>query len=587
MKSLKKIFSVMLALVVLIGASLGVSEPVEVNAAEQSMKSVFSIDAGRKYFSLEQLKEIVDKAYKNGYTDVQVLLGNDALRLLLDDMSLEVNGHSYSSKELKDAILEGNKDYYNDPNGNVLTQAEMDSLLAFAKERNIRLIPVINSPGHMDAVLVAMEKLGIEKPQFNGSKRTVDIGNKEAVEFTKALIGKYVNYFSKSCEIFNFGADEYANDVDTGGWAKLQSSGLYSEFVKYVNDLAAIIKKSGMKPLCFNDGIYYNSTDEYGTFDKDIIISYWTAGWWGYYVAKPQYFVEKGHKILNTNDGWYWVLGNINEGGYNYKGTLKNIESKEFTDVPAGNDTPIIGSMQCVWCDDPTQEHDMERILNLMDVFSEKHSKYFIRPADYSKVDAAIAKIPEDLSIYTEETVKNLTDVKEAVVRGKKVNEQDIVDGYAKAIEDAVKVLEYKKADYSKVDAAIAKAESLNKNEYKDFSKVTSAINAVTRDMKITEQAKVDAMAISIEEAIKGLEKNDSYIQNTDSNTQNKPDTQDKPVTEDKQNAGNNYKPGNGNTESPKTGDGTNLALWMSMLGVSCGLFGFIGWKRRKEGHQA
>ncbi len=574
MKLLKKIFSVMLALIIFLGANPGSSKTIKVSAAERGMKSVFSIDAGRKYFSLEQLKEIVDKAYKNGYTDVQVLLGNDALRFLLDDMSLEVNGHSYASREVKDAILEGNKHYYNDPNGNALTQAEMDSLIAYATERNIKLIPVINSPGHMDAILVAMEKLGIKNPQFNGSERTVDISNGEAIDFTKALIGKYINYFSKSCEIFNFGADEYANDVDTGGWAKLQSSGLYSEFVKYVNDLAAMIKKAGMTPQCFNDGIYYNSTDKYGTFDKDIIISYWTAGWWGYDVAKPQYFIDKGHKILNTNDGWYWVLGNIDDGIYQYNNTLKNIESKEFTDVPAGNNTPIIGSMQCVWCDFPEKEHDMEKIFNLMDAFSEKHSKYLIRPADYSKVDEAIAKIPSDLSVYTEETVQKLTAAKDAVVRGKKVDEQDVVDGYAKAIEDAIQALEYKIADYSKVDAAINKAESLNKNDYKDFSNVDSAINAVVRGLKITEQARVDAMAISIEQAIDELEKKDSDTPST------------KPVIPDKPDAGNNNKPENGNVETPKTGDATNLTLWISLLGVSGVLLGFLVWKRRKEGHR-
>ena len=55
---------------------------------DQKLRSVFSIDAGRKYFSEEQLIRIVEKAYKNGYTDVQILLGNDALRLFLDDMSL-------------------------------------------------------------------------------------------------------------------------------------------------------------------------------------------------------------------------------------------------------------------------------------------------------------------------------------------------------------------------------------------------------------------------------------------------------------------------------------------------------------------
>lgn len=84
---------------------------------------------------------------------------------------------------------------------------------------------------------------------------------------------------------------------------------MYPKFVTYVNDLSKVIKDAGMKPMCFNDGIYYNKKDEYGKFDKDIIISYWTAGWWEFYTAPAAYLYDKGHQIVNLNDGWYWVLG--------------------------------------------------------------------------------------------------------------------------------------------------------------------------------------------------------------------------------------------------------------------------------------
>lgn len=101
---MKKLLAVTLACgVVLGGASLATGEATTVKAAEekQNLKSVFSIDAGRKYFSVDQLKTIINKAYQNGYTDVQILLGNDALRFYLDDMSLEVNGKSYASDAVK------------------------------------------------------------------------------------------------------------------------------------------------------------------------------------------------------------------------------------------------------------------------------------------------------------------------------------------------------------------------------------------------------------------------------------------------------------------------------------------------------
>ena len=120
---------------------------------------VISIDAGRKYFTLDQLKRIVDKASELGYSDVHLLLGNDGLRFLLDDMTITANGKTYASDDVKKAIIEGTKAYYDDPNGTALTQAEVTELVKYAKEKGIGLIPAINSPGHMDAMLVAMENL--------------------------------------------------------------------------------------------------------------------------------------------------------------------------------------------------------------------------------------------------------------------------------------------------------------------------------------------------------------------------------------------------------------------------------------------
>ena len=97
-----------------------------------------------------------------------------------------------------------------------------------------------------------------------------------------------------------------------------------------------------------------------------------------------------------------------------------------------------------------------------------------------------------------------------AVVRDKNITEQSEVDAMVKAIEDAIAVLQYKDADYTKVDADIAKANALNKDNYKDFSAVETAVNAVVRDKNITEQTEVDAMAKAIEDAIAALQYKDA-----------------------------------------------------------------------------
>ena len=130
-------------------------------------------------------------------------------------------------------------------------------------------------------------------------------------------------------------------------------------------------------------------------------------------------------------------------------------------------------------------------------------------PADYSAVDAAIEKA----NALNESDYKDFAAVKaalDAVVRDKKIAEQSEVDAMAKAIEDAIAALQYKNADYTKVDAAIAKANALNKDNYKDFSAVEAAVKAVVRGKNITEQAEVDAMAKAIEDAINALDRKSS-----------------------------------------------------------------------------
>ena len=131
------------------------------------------------------------------------------------------------------------------------------------------------------------------------------------------------------------------------------------------------------------------------------------------------------------------------------------------------------------------------------------------KDADYTKVDAAIAKA----NALNKGNYKDFSGVEtavKAVVRDKNITEQSEVDAMAKAIEDAITALQYKDADYTRVDAAIARANALNKNDYKDFSGVECAIRAVARGKNITQQAEVDAMAKAIEDALAALQYKDA-----------------------------------------------------------------------------
>ena len=447
-------------------------------------KKIVSIDAGRKYFSPEQLKEIIDKAKHYGYTDLHLLVGNDGLRFMLDDMSITANGKTYASDDVKRAIEKGTNDYYNDPNGNHLTESQMTDLINYAKDKGIGLIPTVNSPGHMDAILNAMKELGIQNPNFNyfgkESARTVDLDNEQAVAFTKALIDKYAAYFAKKTEIFNIGLDEYANDATNAkGWSVLQADKYYpnegypvkgyEKFIAYANDLARIVKSHGLKPMAFNDGIYYNSDTSFGTFDKDIIVSMWTGGWGGYDVASSKLLVEKGHQILNTNDAWYYVLGRNadGQGWYNLDQGLNGIKNTPITSVPKsdGATIPFIGGMVAAWADTPSARYSPSRLFKLMRQFANSNAEYFA--ADYESAEQALNEVPKDLNRYTAESVAAVNEAAK-VIRSLDSNlsraQQDTIDQAIAKLQEAVSNLTFT-PEAQKEEDAKREVEKLVKNK--------------------------------------------------------------------------------------------------------------------------
>lgn len=330
--------------------------------------SIVMLDCGRKYFSVDSIKQIIDNAAAAGFNNVMLAVGNDGMRFLLDDMSLTVNGTTYSSEEVAAAIHTGNEAYYNFTTDE-LTESEMDEIIAYAKTKGLGIIPVINTPGHMDAILDAAEALTGKTCSYNGSARTIDVTNSTAVAFTQAFVQKYVDYFaSKGCQYFNMGADEYANDKYTGGsmgFGNLQNTGKYSYYVKYVNAVAALIKNAGMTPMAFNDGIYFANNTSSGTFDTDIVICYWSNGWSSYTPMPASDLASKGFKMVNTHGDYYWVLGKSDwqcnakkASGFNYKtfqgGTIDN---------PSG-------AMFCIWADYPGAETEASVISKTADTIA-------------------------------------------------------------------------------------------------------------------------------------------------------------------------------------------------------------------------
>lgn len=338
--------------------------------------SIVMLDCGRKYFSVDSIKQIIDNASAAGFGYIMLGVGNDGMRFLLDDMSLAVNGTTYSSEKVAAAIKVGNKaydasqtSYSYAPTTDELTQSEMDAVLAYAKEKGMGVIPMLNTPGHMDAILAAATSLTGTNCSYNGSVRTIDVTNNTAVTFTQELLKKYVAYFAgKGCQYFNMGADEYANDVFTSGsmgFGNLQSAEKYSYYVTYVNDVAAMIKNAGMTPMAFNDGIYFNNNTSSGTFDTDIVICYWSNGWSSYTPMSASDLASKGFKMVNTHGDYYWVLGKSNAQCSASKASGFNIKS-----FPGSTINDPSGAMFCIWADYPGAETEASVISKTADTIA-------------------------------------------------------------------------------------------------------------------------------------------------------------------------------------------------------------------------
>ena len=353
-------------------------QPTEaVQAAETQSKdavdgfdlSIVMLDAGRKYYSVDSIKQIIDNAAAAGFGYIMLGVGNDGMRFLLDDMSLTVNGTTYESDAVKSAIHAGNEAYYNFA-VDELTQSEMDAVLAYAKEKGMGVIPMLNTPGHMDAILAAATSLTGTNCAYSGSARTIDVTNSTAVAFTQAFVQKYVDYFaSKGCKYFNMGADEYANDKYlnyTGmGFGKLLDDGNYGDYITYINTLANMIDAAGMTPMAFNDGIYYGKNDGYGTVSDKIVVCYWSSGWGNYSPASASYLKEKGFKLVNTHGDYYWVLGKPDAQCSASK--AKNFDIKSF---PGSTINDPSGAMFCIWADYPDAETEASVISKTADTIA-------------------------------------------------------------------------------------------------------------------------------------------------------------------------------------------------------------------------
>lgn len=318
-------------------------------SSSDTFYKIVHVDCGRKYFSPENIKKIIDNAAAAGFNQVELYLSdNQGFRFALNDMNVTTStGNTYDlTPALGDGYSDGSK--YPDGSGKYLTQSEMTDIISYASGKGIDIVPCINVPGHMGAILEEFTEF-----KYSGSNSSIDLENTEAVAFALAITEKYATYFeSQGVKYYNLGADEYANDLSTMGFQGLHTSGKYVKFVNFLNAAAQVVINHNMTPRAFNDGIYYNEDNTY-PINSAIQVCYWSCGWNGYNLASAQYIVNQGMNVINTHGDYYWVLGNTSWQCSADKASQFDYTSFQYRTGTTGNGTisDPAGAMFCIWCD--------------------------------------------------------------------------------------------------------------------------------------------------------------------------------------------------------------------------------------------
>lgn len=302
------------------------------------------LDCGRKYFSVANIEKLIDTMAQYGYNQLQLSFGNGGCRFLLDDMSLSFKGVTMSSDTVKANITNGNYSFNGDKR--CLTETDMDAIIAYANNKGIEIVPMLNMPGHATAIVYDTSY---------SNDGNLNVTDETARYYGYALLNKYVQYFKTAgCKYFSFGSDE-SGYTDTNMTA-------------FLTGCANVIVGAGMTPRAFNDAT------NVATMPTSVQITYWHQES-GSKTASA--LANAGYEMINTHGRWYYVIKTAqnSEIGTKYwqgnvNGTTTSVELpvlkatkmdngmwvglNEYFDGNPGYGSTVSnskGTMFCIWCD--------------------------------------------------------------------------------------------------------------------------------------------------------------------------------------------------------------------------------------------
>ena len=352
---------------------------------------IVHLDCGRKYFSVDYIKAVLKTMAENGFNQLELAFGNGGLRFVLDEMDIKSGDSTlHNSADVKAAILEGNKNFYDDPNGNALTETDMKAIITYANKVGVEIVPLLNMPGHMDGILGSSL---FSQYKLSGSDGSLDLNNSDAVTFGKALLKLYVDWFKTygNSNYFNFGADEYGQGIRNPYIESSVAKVTYNQLINYMNDCADVIEGQSMVARCFNDFVCYNKRTTCNLY-KTVQVCYWSNQWNGSEYNTPDVIQNARYTMINTNQKWYFVPSKADEYGkstvlsnftnfdvtkYQNIKSGYNSTSTTYTQIPVG--TTNVGAMFCVWCDTPSVDVALSDVQELIAAMADANPSYFTK----------------------------------------------------------------------------------------------------------------------------------------------------------------------------------------------------------------
>ena len=300
----------------------------------------FHLDCARKFFTKDWIISLIKDLSWQKYNSIQLHFSeNEGFRLQSDTLEA-IDGFQYV-------------------NDQYLTKQDMLEIIQVANEYHIEVIPSLDSPGHLGAVLRYLPSDYSCASLFPSDGRRAQcfniFTNDEARGFLIDLMTEFIDFFSEAgCKRFNIGGDEFLEKFSNF------SNEQYVQIMEYFNEVSAIVKSKGMTPRTWNDGVMYGNYTGY-KLDPDIEICYWAAP---QNCASIEKFVQNGNRVINFSDTYmyyvlssWWLQNACPEGDRIYREWNPGKFSTLQGGIPQTYNKPyanfVKGGSYAVWCDVP------------------------------------------------------------------------------------------------------------------------------------------------------------------------------------------------------------------------------------------